>query len=169
MVAYSFQKRFVAAIEADEKLQTVRGRRKRHARPGEALQLYQGMRTKHCRLIGRRRCLSVDPIAISVEHEEIVVGATAAVWPTGEERAMAFTDGTGFQGKSVTDLDHFAKRDGFSDWRSMKLFWTETHVDPGNPVGWFVGVLIRWTPSTAYPGDYKGRDVAAALDAIGVR
>lgn len=45
MVAYSFQKRFVEPIRSGRKRQTIRADRKRHARPGEVLQLYSGMRT----------------------------------------------------------------------------------------------------------------------------
>lgn len=151
MFAYSFQARFVAAIEADEKLQTIRAPRKRHARPGEQLQLYAGMRTKHCRLIARRRCLSVDPTAISIQEERVVVGSAANVSGTEptETFLMAFDDGSAFQAKEIVDKDAFAIRDGFAGWRSMKLFWASTHPDPDKPDGWFVGVVICWTPSAS--------------------
>lgn len=46
MVAYNFQARFAAAIEAGEKAITIRSiGRRRHARNGERLQLYTGQRT----------------------------------------------------------------------------------------------------------------------------
>ena len=35
-----------------------------HARVGEELQLYTGMRTKHCRLIARKTCVAVEPITL---------------------------------------------------------------------------------------------------------
>ena len=57
MVAYSFKSQFEEPIVAREKRQTVRGFRKRHARPGEPIQLYVGMRTRNCRKI-----LTPDPI-----------------------------------------------------------------------------------------------------------
>ncbi|MEJ0016825.1 MAG: ASCH domain-containing protein [Acetobacteraceae bacterium] len=47
MVAYSFKRDFAAPILAGIKRQTIRADRRRHARPGEVLQLYTGMRTKH--------------------------------------------------------------------------------------------------------------------------
>ncbi|ORE93225.1 hypothetical protein [Aurantimonas sp. 22II-16-19i] len=172
MVAYSFQKRFVDAIEADEKRQTIRGLRKRHARYGEELQLYQGMRTRHCRLIGRRRCLSVDPIAISVEDERIVVGHISAAVGADHERTfpISFDEGPQFEAKEIIDRDRFAEADGFAGWRSMKLFWTQTHADPEQPAGWFVGVLIRWAPVSAVPEAPEAPSpIAAELDAIGVR
>ena len=49
MVAYSFNSRFEVAIREGWKTQTIRAGRKRHARPGEMLQLFCGMRTAHCR------------------------------------------------------------------------------------------------------------------------
>lgn len=50
MAAYNFQKRFATLIESGDKNHTIRriGKR-RHASPGEAIQLYTGMRTKFCR------------------------------------------------------------------------------------------------------------------------
>lgn len=77
MVAYSFRQRFVAPIQVGlgtiehipgteyaPKRQTIRANRKRHARPGEELQLYCGMRTKGCFLIGRARCTSVSGVRL---------------------------------------------------------------------------------------------------------
>lgn len=51
MVAYSFKRQFGPPILAGTKGGTIRNDRKRHARPGEELQLYHGMRTKSCTLI----------------------------------------------------------------------------------------------------------------------
>jgi len=56
MVAYSFKAQFREPILAGTKRQTIRADRKRHARLGEALQLYTGMRTRQCKLIGRATC-----------------------------------------------------------------------------------------------------------------
>lgn len=55
MVAYSFHPRFVDAILGGTKRQTIRMHRRRHARPGEEMQLYAGMRTRHCRLVKTTR------------------------------------------------------------------------------------------------------------------
>lgn len=61
MVAYSFKSGFVPAIRARTKRQTIRLPRPRHARPGEMLQTYCGMRTKSCfRIIPDPRCIGVD-------------------------------------------------------------------------------------------------------------
>jgi uncharacterized protein YqfB (UPF0267 family) len=69
MVAYSFQKRFAEPILAGTKSQTIRADRKRHARPGEELQLYTGMRTKHCRLIARVQCIGIRPITLDLAED----------------------------------------------------------------------------------------------------
>ena len=53
MVAYNFQKQFADAVERGEKRQTIRAPRRdgRHAKVGDKLQLYTGMRTKQCGMI----------------------------------------------------------------------------------------------------------------------
>lgn len=122
MVAYSFKGRFAEPILAGTKRQTIRADRKRHARPGEELQLYTGMRTRSCRLIGRAPCTFVGSIRIDVEHGRIESLGTGTAWTTLEE------------------IDLFAQRDGFADWRDMARFWAAEH--PDLPV--FSGVLIQW-------------------------
>jgi hypothetical protein len=134
MVAYSFKRSFVAQIqvglgqieridgtEYQPKRQTIRANRKRHARPGEELQLYCAMRTKHCFLIGRARCVTVEPIRLDF-------GQWPAVYVGQEEL------------REGTELDQFAKRDGFSDWFELFSFWRKEH---GHVVIFF-GQLIRW-------------------------
>jgi uncharacterized protein YqfB (UPF0267 family) len=65
MVAYSFKARFVEPILAGTKTQTIRADRKRHARPGEDLQLYTAMRTKQCKLIRVARCTQIVSVMLS--------------------------------------------------------------------------------------------------------
>lgn len=67
MVAYGFKKFFSPQIESGHKRQTVRGNRDRHARPGERVQLYEGLRTQYCRKI------IADPVCTHVVPIEIVV------------------------------------------------------------------------------------------------
>lgn len=123
MVAYSFKQRFVEPILAGSKRQTVRADRKRHARPGEELQLYTGLRTKHCRLIARACCAEVWPITILFDDED--AEAEGIILP-----------GFGFPG----GLEGFAKADGFVSWAELKRFWRENH--PG--IDEFHGLLIVW-------------------------
>lgn len=122
MVAYSFQPRFVAPVLSGRKPQTIRAiGKRRHARPGDELQLYTGMRTRACKLILKSRCLSVRPITIVTSHGW-------KVWVDDE----AF----------LKDLDAFAQRDGFVDLADMQAFWAKHHPD----VVRFDGVLIEWKP-----------------------
>lgn len=141
MVAYSFRKQFVTPIRLGlgdpkalelfptpemgfkPKRQTIRPDRKRHARPGEELQLYAGMRTKHCFLIGKARCVAVEPIRIRLEHPQ---------WIDLNER----------KAESREELDKFARLDGFADWPEMAIFWFKEH--PGISI--FTGIIIRWEP-----------------------
>jgi hypothetical protein len=122
MVAYSFKAQFAAPIVAGTKRQTVRADRKRHARVGETLQLYTGMRTRACRLIGRAVCVGVGEVRLDFER------ARVSLW-------------TGVTLSSVADLDAYAARDGFDGWDALWLFWMETHPDVQ---GAFTGVQIEW-------------------------
>lgn len=125
MVAYSFQKRFIAPILSGRKAQTIRAvGKRRHARPGDFLQLYSGMRTKHCRLILETRCVSVHSITI-------VTGFAWSVTIDGDYR--------------LTSLDEFAQRDGFAHLADMQAFWAKHHPDVVRFDGW----LIEWKPPAA--------------------
>lgn len=122
MVAYSFQDRFREPIFAGTKRQTIRAERKRHARVGEELQLYTGMRTRHCKLIGRATCEIASPITIDLRDHWIDFPAT------------------GVRYTKARDLDFFARLDGFADWPDMLAFWRTAHE---NTI-LFSGVLIKW-------------------------
>jgi hypothetical protein len=143
MPAYSFKKQFVNPIRVGlgldpfldlheqfvgdtdapitPKRQTIRAiGRRRHARPGETLQLYHGMRTKQCFKIAEARCISVDPIVINVYDTRLEILRFA---PDPER------------------LEEFARADGFKNAADMHAFWAEEHG-----LGYFSGVLIRWEP-----------------------
>ncbi len=121
MVAYSFQKQFAEPILAETKGGTIRAGRKRHARPGEELQLYTGMRTKYCRLIARRTCLGVQPITLMLQLGQVWI----------DDRLVAL---------GGVLLDTFAIFDGFGDWAALREFWRETH----GSLKRFDGCHIRW-------------------------
>jgi hypothetical protein len=122
MVAYSFKADFTAPILARTKRQTIRAERKRHARLREALQLYTGMRTRSCRLIGRATCTLVMPMRLDLDAGRIESLETGRAWTTPEE------------------IEHFARQDGFASWRALRAFWAAEH--PGISV--FSGVMIGW-------------------------
>ena len=144
MVAYSFQKRFAEPILAGAKLHTIRADRRRHARPGEELQLYVGMWTKQCRLVTRKTCTAVLQIGLDFTSDRILVeGLNHPI----ESRVGASWNGEGFaiMGTLLTgrDLDRFAMMDGFSCFTEMRAFWFETHGVPAEHEI-FVGKLIGW-------------------------
>ncbi len=119
MVAYSFRAQFRAPVLDGIKQQTIRADRKRHARPGEEVQLYTGMRTRQCAIIGRAKCVTVHAVRLWVEAGAVEI----------DGRAMP-----------IGRLDEFARDDGFDDWPAMQAFWRKQH--PDTPV--FSGVMIRW-------------------------
>ncbi len=126
MVAYNFQSQFVDAIRSGEKSHTIRrlGKR-RHARPGETLQLYMGMRTKRCaKIIPDPECLAVMPISIHIE--------TAKITRIDIGRSIL---------TSMHALHAFAINDGFPGLTAMSEFWQKFH---GQPL--FTGLLIAWQP-----------------------
>ncbi|MFL5044909.1 MAG: hypothetical protein ACJ8FU_08280 [Xanthobacteraceae bacterium] len=131
MVAYSFQPCFVQPILDGAKRQTIRADRRRHARPGEELQLYTGMRTKHCKLIARKTCLNVLPVMLWLMDGKVFIGG-----------ALGTYYGDGFD----KTLDSFARLDGFSSWTELTAFWAK-HFPGANK---FSGVLITWEAARSF-------------------
>lgn len=132
MVAYSFNSRFHDAVSSGEKTQTVRAFRKRHARVGEPVQLYAGLRTKHC-----RKLVDPDPICTDVK---IAIIEIRDDW-RNPIVSMAI-DGRGL---CDSEMQEFALEDGFrpnafgDPLQRMGRFWMAAHG-----VGTFEGVLIQW-------------------------
>lgn len=130
MVAYSFNRRFEDAIKTGLKTQTIRAARARHARVGEFVQLYCGMRTSACRrLLPDVVCTAVMRVVITFD-----AGTPALI-------GRIETDGV-----RVRHLDDFARRDGFRDLADMSAFWREAH--PEAVRDGFRGVLIEWKAPT---------------------
>jgi hypothetical protein len=140
MVAYSFKRRFVNPIrvglskislsfDCPPKRQTIRAiGKRRHARPGETVQLYTGMRTRQCEKIGDGRCTDALEIRIQVSAGRIDIAP-------GTREAITH--------QKPQHLDAFAVSDGFADWADMREFWREEHGDLAR-LGPFVGRLILW-------------------------
>lgn len=145
MVAYSFNKRFVDPIrvglsrislsfDCPPKRQTIReiGRR-RHARPGETVQLYTAMRTKSCRLLGTATCISFEGVLLKWSD-----------WPSFflydiMEREPKVWRRVGDL-RPIDDVEQFARDDGFETFDDMKRFWLHTHGPKT-----FDGALIKWS------------------------
>jgi hypothetical protein len=118
VVAYNFQARFAPAVADGTKRQTIRARgKRRHARPGDQLQLYTGMRTKTCRKLRDAVCHDACSILIEADKvftfhpQEILLGAA---------------------------LERLARYDGFQSWAEMRAWFDQVHGLP------FSGVMIRW-------------------------
>ncbi|MEM1153653.1 MAG: hypothetical protein AAGI44_05900 [Pseudomonadota bacterium] len=100
MVAYNFQSRFALAVEDGTKRQTIRALgRRRHAKPGEMLQLYTGQRTKQCRLLREDRCHEVWPVLMTPRNLQsgiIVARVSVADVPLSISNICALSRADGF-------------------------------------------------------------------------
>lgn len=136
MVAYSFKERFIHKIRTGIKFQTIRGiriGRGRHARPGEAVQLYYGMRTSQCRQIGAAVCRDVRGITLDFDRLRVEIFDPSA-------KIL-------FETRPARDL--FAIADGFESWTDLVEFWRSerserTRRNSSAKLDRFDGVLITW-------------------------
>ena len=134
MVAYSFAPQFRQAVALGLKTQTVRAPRTRHAKVGERLQLYTGMRTKYC-----RKLLDCDPVCVDLTDIEIVV--------TVQHPELIASIAVGGRSLSDDEIEQFAIADGFqanflrTARAEMGDFWLRHHGQCR-----FRGVVIKWVP-----------------------
>lgn len=136
MPAYSFQERFIPFLldgSKDHTIRKERAGRSRHARPGETVYLYYGMRTKWCQKIGEATCSAVRKIRITVD-DIIVYDENLDEQPIN---------------RTLHELNTFAWKDGFRPegttkdnptgaFSLMLRFWKQTHDLP------FQGLVIYW-------------------------
>lgn len=137
MVSYSFKPSFVRPIQLGIKQQTIRLPRKRHARPGEPVQLFTGMRTRAC-----RKLLDPDPICAGVSPVELDVGRHGiGICVNGCELkgddAIAFAEADGF-----APVHHGVEPAPGIALLVMARWWALIHG-----VGRFEGVLVTWRPA----------------------
>jgi hypothetical protein len=116
MPAYSFKAQFVDPIKRGHKKQTIRGKRKHQAKPGDPLYLYYAMRTKYCTKILDATCTKVDGI---------VIKTNGSVYVNGKKLNLV-------QKSSLAILD------GFATFTEMMAFWKENNSLP------FKGDIIHW-------------------------
>jgi hypothetical protein len=120
VVALNFSARFVPLVESRLKRQTIRvGAR---VKPGQAIQLYTGMRTKAC-----RKLVTPDPICDTCMY----IGLTA--------QGITLSDASKFP----RNIDEFARADGFKDFHDMWDWFFSTYKTMS-----FTGHVIRWTFET---------------------
>lgn len=132
MVAYSFKPSFVVEILALRKSQTIRLPRKRHARPGERLQLFTGPRMAPTR-IGGAVCHRVCDVRLDFNKHEVSIDDAIVLAGDDQLNAFAVRDGFG------------SARSGVAPWEFMDRFWHQTHPD----LRVFPGVLVDWDDTFA--------------------
>jgi len=127
MPALNFRKEFAGAVESGEKRQTVRAIRKDgrpHAKVGDTIKLYTGMRTKSCRLLAQATVSRID--SIRIEPTEMFLSGTRLLSAIFSRDQIGFTD------------NEFAQSDGFSSFMDMADWFDDVHGLP------FEGVVIYW-------------------------
>ncbi len=141
MVAYGFKSFFAPQIEDGSKTHTIRGHRRRHAHVGEALQLFCGLRTRHCRkIIADPVCLSVRPILIM--SSDLIDAGIAYIeidgMPLRRDEIEDFAVSDGFD---PARLAGFAPPSliGASARETMGRFWRQSQTTSR-----FEGVIIGW-------------------------
>jgi hypothetical protein len=118
VVAYNFQERFAADVESGKKHQTIRANgKRRHAKQGDALQLYTGQRTKKCRKLRDATCHDACLIKLYSSH------------------AITFCPQEIHTGEA---LERLAQQDGFASWSEMRDWFAAVHGLP------FSGTMICW-------------------------
>ncbi|MDG3580395.1 ASCH domain-containing protein [Rhizobium sp. YJ-22] len=141
MVAYSFKKYFAPQIEDGSKTHTIRAGRRRHAHPGEVLQLFTGMRTVHCRkIIPDPVCIAVLPIVIM--STELIDAGIAYIeingTPLHRDEIEPFAASDGFLPERLHGLAP-ASLIGATARETMGRFWRAT-----NSGSRFEGVIVKW-------------------------
>jgi hypothetical protein len=123
MVALNFQTRFAEDVEYGKKRQTIR--KTARCKPGTLLQLYTGMRTKNCRLLGKAICTRVTPVEI----------CATGMFLNGK-RLYA---GHAYRGDIENYDSDFAQKDGFGDFMEMAEWFHNRYGELP-----FEGFVIEW-------------------------
>ena len=138
VVAYNFVKQFADRVEDGSKKHTIRNfGLRRHAREGDGLQLYYGMRTKVCRKLKDEKC------SASVEIQIMISTGGCFSWVKVDGRFL-----------QTDQLDAFAAEDGFESLSQMELFFNEL-----SGPGLFKGKLIVWNLDSVAGKLIKGAPV----------
>lgn len=123
MVAYNFQKQFIPALLSGEKHHTIRAEgKRRHAHPGETLQIYTGQRTKHCQKLFETQCTGIQSVYMYVDSQGVF---------------NVEIDGKPLE---LHEIEQLAVDDGFEEMDGLIRFFESTHGFP------FQGFLISWNP-----------------------
>lgn len=141
MVAYGFRPYFASQIEDRSKTHTIRGNRRRHAHVGEPIQLFVGMRSRHCRkIIADPVCAAVLPIVIM--SSDLLDAGIAYIEidgrPLHRDEIEPFAISDGFDPARLAGVAP-ARLIGATARETMGRFWRENQEGSR-----FEGVIIRW-------------------------
>lgn len=147
MVAYSFNRQFARPIREGIKKHTLRRPRKRHARAGEQLQLYVGMRTKQCfKIMDDPVCTGVSDIRLSFGDWDCrLFGEDRRLVTVDNAITEILVDGIPLELEEMQSLavaDGFLLNEGWTGLQAlyaMSRFWTNAHG--AKP---WEGVMIKW-------------------------
>jgi len=122
----NFRRRFVDAILAGTKTQTIRKAGKRKFRVGQALQLYTGQRTGKCQKIMDAKVVELQYIEIDLDKYDGFVIPEIIV-----------------NGRPLTteEIEELASIDGFETWDAFIEFFADKYPSP------FYGRIIKWGPA----------------------
>lgn len=123
MVAINFKPQFAELVASGVKCQTIR--QTKRAKKGDRLQLYTGQRTK-----ASRKLVDPDPVCTVVDY----VGIRPDYLTLGNTALHA------------GDADDFARRDGFSDYDAMVVWFAKTYGSP-----YFQGYVHVWATGKGEP------------------
>lgn len=127
MPAFNFQAQFAEAVEYGYKLQTIRADRKDgrpHAKRGDTVKLFTGMRSKACRLL--RTATVTHTARIRIKGTEMFLN---------NHRLPSII----YDRNCETTDDEFAVADGFESFMDMADWFGRTHGLP------FEGTVIYWS------------------------
>ena len=133
MGLYDFKPQFVPFIKSGEKTHTIRSVRKHPSKPGDTLYLYCGLRRKGAKKIMEAECVKVEDIEIV---ELIIDRDDDNDEAEHIESALVRIDDVEL---TEDECEQLARRDGFSSFAEMVLFWTK----PQKRLP-FVGHIIHW-------------------------
>jgi hypothetical protein len=121
VAAYNFQKQFVPLIESGSKRSTIRKRRKNGYIPkaGELLTLYQGMRTKNCKLIRKVIVGKVTPIIINASIGCVDVILNGGRLTDSDIRRLATADGF----RSISEFSYFFEHAYGVEFQGYLIEW----------------------------------------------
>lgn len=132
MTAYNFMDWIAPKVLDGSKLHTVRANgKRRHAKAGDLLQLYTGMRTKNCRLLKEVECVGAWPVHLpcSAKYGPMIWSINGR--PMDTDTMFDFAVGDGFA--DVFDMTEWVLKTHGQDFHGTLIAWGWPYYLPGAP------------------------------------